>query len=112
MLRQQLEQEKSRSKNSNAQDQKQRVKPNVSVPGVPNFVAEAARGLGCTDDTVRRALSAAAVREGRQIGSLNEAVAVFRLNSDSLTYAPTYDARVFGQAGLSEMVASKQLGWG
>ena len=43
---------------------------------VPNFVAEAARGLGCTDDTVRRALSAAAVREGRQIGSLNEAVAV------------------------------------
>lgn len=42
----------------------------------PNLVAEAARGLGARDDTVRRALSAAGVREGRQVGTLDEAVAV------------------------------------
>ena len=42
----------------------------------PNLVAEAARGLGATDDTVRRALSAAGVLEGRKIGSLDEAVKI------------------------------------
>ncbi|HRI15245.1 MAG TPA: hypothetical protein PLX89_19800 [Verrucomicrobiota bacterium] len=34
----------------------------------PNFVAEAARDLGVTDDRVRLALAHAAVREGRQVG--------------------------------------------
>jgi len=42
----------------------------------PNLVAEAARDLGCADDTVRLALSHASEREGRKIGRLDEAVAV------------------------------------
>lgn len=42
----------------------------------PNLVAEAARSLGWADDTVRLALTRAAVREGRKIGRLDEAVAV------------------------------------
>lgn len=42
----------------------------------PNLVVEAARALGCTDDTVRLALSRAGVRDGRRIGRLDEAVAV------------------------------------
>ncbi|MFT3831190.1 MAG: DsbA family protein [Opitutaceae bacterium] len=42
----------------------------------PNLVAEAARSLGCADDIVRLALNRAAVREGRKIGRLDEAVAV------------------------------------
>lgn len=42
----------------------------------PNLVAEAARALGCTGDTVRLALNHAGVREGRKIGRLDEAVAV------------------------------------
>lgn len=42
----------------------------------PNLVAEAARSLGATDDTVRLALSHAGVREGRKIGDLATAVAI------------------------------------
>ncbi len=42
----------------------------------PNLVAEAARSLGCTDDTVRLALTHAGVRDGRRIGRLEDAVAV------------------------------------
>jgi predicted DsbA family dithiol-disulfide isomerase len=42
----------------------------------PNLVAEAARDFGAADDTVRLALSEAAVRHGRKIGDLTEAVAV------------------------------------
>lgn len=42
----------------------------------PNLVAEAARSLGHTGDTVRLALTHAAEREGRKIGRLDEAVAV------------------------------------
>lgn len=42
----------------------------------PDHVAEAARSLGATDDTVRLALSHACEREGRKIGRLGEAVAV------------------------------------
>lgn len=42
----------------------------------PDRVAEAARSLGVTDDTVRLALSHACEREGRKIGRLEEAVAV------------------------------------
>ena len=42
----------------------------------PNYVAEAARALGGTDDRVRLALAHAALREGRPIGQLDEAVAV------------------------------------
>ena len=42
----------------------------------PNLVAEAAKDLGVLDDRVRLALSVAALRDGRTIGELSEAVAV------------------------------------
>jgi predicted DsbA family dithiol-disulfide isomerase len=42
----------------------------------PNHVAEAARDLGATGDTVRLALARAAMREGKKIGDLAVAVAV------------------------------------
>jgi len=42
----------------------------------PNLVAEAARDLGAKGDAVRLALSGAAVRQGRKIGGLDEAVEV------------------------------------
>lgn len=42
----------------------------------PDLVAEAARALGATDDTVRIALTRAADIEGRKVGRLDEAVAV------------------------------------
>ena len=42
----------------------------------PNQVAEAARDLGATGDTVRLALAHAAMREGQKIGDLAVAVAV------------------------------------
>ena len=43
---------------------------------VPNLVAEAARSLGVQDDRVRLALAESAVRQGRNIGRWEEAVAV------------------------------------
>lgn len=42
----------------------------------PNWVAEAAKDFGVTDDRVRLALTQAALREGRKIGDLALAVAV------------------------------------
>ncbi len=42
----------------------------------PNLVAEAGRDLGVTDDTLRLALAHAALRDGRKIGDMAEAVAV------------------------------------
>ena len=42
----------------------------------PNLVAEAGKDLGVTDDRLRLALAQAALREGRRIGDLAEAVAV------------------------------------
>ena len=42
----------------------------------PNHVAEAGRDFGITDDRLRLALTHAALREGRRIGGLDEAVAV------------------------------------
>ncbi|ATC64518.1 disulfide bond formation protein DsbA [Nibricoccus aquaticus] len=46
------------------------------VYDAPNVVAEAARDFGITDDRARLALTHAAVRDGRKIGDLTEAVAV------------------------------------
>ncbi len=43
---------------------------------VPNYVAEAGKDFGATDDRLRLALSTAAVREGKKIGHWDEAVAV------------------------------------
>lgn len=42
----------------------------------PNYVAEAARELGVTDDRVRLALAQAAVREGRKVGDLATSVEI------------------------------------
>jgi predicted DsbA family dithiol-disulfide isomerase len=42
----------------------------------PSLVAEACRDFGFTDDTVRLALSRAAVIDGRKVGRIEEAVAV------------------------------------
>jgi predicted DsbA family dithiol-disulfide isomerase len=42
----------------------------------PSLVAEAARDFGFADDTIRLALSQAAVIDGRRVGSMAEAVAV------------------------------------
>jgi predicted DsbA family dithiol-disulfide isomerase len=42
----------------------------------PNLVAEAGRDFGITDDRLRLALTQAAVRNGRRIGSIDEAVSV------------------------------------
>jgi len=43
---------------------------------VPNWVAEAGRDLGAGGDSLRLALARAAMREGRKIGGMAEAVAV------------------------------------
>jgi predicted DsbA family dithiol-disulfide isomerase len=42
----------------------------------PSLVAEAGRDFGFSDDTIRVALTNAAVRDGRKIGDMGEAVAV------------------------------------
>jgi predicted DsbA family dithiol-disulfide isomerase len=42
----------------------------------PNLLAEAGKDLGITDDRLRLALTRAAVRDGRKIGDLAEAIAV------------------------------------
>jgi predicted DsbA family dithiol-disulfide isomerase len=42
----------------------------------PNLVAEAGRDFGITDDRLRLALAHAALREGRKIGDMAEAIAV------------------------------------
>ncbi len=42
----------------------------------PNYVAEAARSMGITDDRVRLALSEAAVRQGRKIGRWEVAIEI------------------------------------
>lgn len=48
----------------------------------PNIVAEAARSLGKTDDTVRLALMHAALREGQKISLLDSALKVAAAASD------------------------------
>src|SRR5207253_2548947 len=42
----------------------------------PNYVAEAAKDFGVTDDRVRLAIAHAALREGKKLGRLDVAVAV------------------------------------
>jgi predicted DsbA family dithiol-disulfide isomerase len=67
---------------------------------MPNLVAEAARGLGARGDTVRRALAEAAVREGRKVGRLDEAVAV-------AAKAGGIPSKKLKTAALSEAVANR-----
>ena len=50
--------------------------PAITEYLVPNFVAEAARDFGVTDDRVRLAIAHAALREGKKIGQWEVAAAV------------------------------------
>jgi len=50
--------------------------PEIKQYLVPNYVAEAARDMGMTDDAVRLALAHAAMREGKKVGQWEVAVAV------------------------------------
>jgi predicted DsbA family dithiol-disulfide isomerase len=52
------------------------LEPEIKQYLVPNYVAEAARDLGITDDGVRLALAHAAMREGKLVGRWDVAVAV------------------------------------
>ncbi len=53
--------------------------PEIKQYLVPNYVAQAARDFGVTDDRVRLAIAEAAVREGKQIGRWEVAVGVAAL---------------------------------
>ena len=66
----------------------------------PNLVAEAARDLGATDDTVRLALARAAMREGKKIGDLAVAVAV-------AAKAGKLDAKKLRARAMSAAVAAR-----
>src|SRR3989442_8218171 len=48
--------------------------PNIKEYLTPNYVAEAARDFGVTDDRVRLAIAHAAVREGQKVGRWDVAV--------------------------------------
>jgi predicted DsbA family dithiol-disulfide isomerase len=52
------------------------LEPDINQYLVPNFVAEAAKDFGVTDDRVRLALAHAALREGRRIGRWEIAVEI------------------------------------
>jgi len=52
------------------------LEPEIKVYLVPNLVAEAAKDFGATDDRVRLAIAHAALREGKQVGQWEVAVAV------------------------------------
>jgi predicted DsbA family dithiol-disulfide isomerase len=52
------------------------LEPEIKQYLVPNYVAEAARDFGVTDDRVRLALAHAAVREGKRVGRWDVAVPV------------------------------------
>jgi len=50
--------------------------PDIKEYLVPNYVAQAAKDLGVTDDRVRLAIARAALREGKKLGRYEVAVAV------------------------------------
>ena len=50
--------------------------PEIKEYLAPNYVAEAAKDFGVTDDRVRLAIAHAALREGKKLGRLDVAVAV------------------------------------
>ena len=65
----------------------------------PNFVAEAAKDFGVTDDRVRLALGHAAVRDGKKVGRWNIAVAV------AAKAAKLNQARLLARAKSKEVAA-------
>jgi len=50
--------------------------PDIKEYLVPNYIAEAAKDFGVTDDRVRLALAHAAVREGQKVGRWDVAISV------------------------------------
>ena len=52
------------------------LEPEIKQYLAPNFVAEAAKDFGLTDDRVRLAIARAAMRDGRKVGRWEEAIAV------------------------------------
>ncbi len=76
----------------------------------PNLVAEAARQLGCADDAVRLAIAEAALRHGRKVGGMAEAVSVAakagKLNAKKLrALAESDDVKARVQASTDEFLA-------
>ena len=66
----------------------------------PNLVAEAGKNFGFEGDELRLALAHAALRDGRKIGSLNEAVAV-------AAQATGIDARILHAAAESPAIKER-----
>jgi predicted DsbA family dithiol-disulfide isomerase len=52
------------------------LEPDIKQYLVPNYVAEAARAIGASDDRVRLAIAHAAMREGKKVGRWEVATAV------------------------------------
>lgn len=52
------------------------LEPDIKEYLVPNYVAEAARDFGVTDDRVRLAIAHAALREGKKVGRWDVAVPI------------------------------------
>ena len=52
------------------------LEPDIKQYLVPNYVAEAARAMGASDDRVRLAIAHAAMREGKKVGRWEVATAV------------------------------------
>lgn len=52
------------------------IEPEIKQYLVPNFVAEAAKDLGVSDDRVRLAIAHAGIREGRKVGRWEVAVEI------------------------------------
>jgi predicted DsbA family dithiol-disulfide isomerase len=50
--------------------------PEIKTYWVPNYIAEAAKDLGATDDRVRLALAHAALRDGKKVGRWDVAIPV------------------------------------
>jgi len=67
----------------------------------PNLVAEAGRELGFADDRLRLALSNAAVRDGRKIGGMAEAV---KVAAAATRLSPTRLRRAAESAAVAERV--------
>src|SRR5437667_9996507 len=80
--------------------------PEIKLCLIPNYVAEAAKDFGVTDDRVRLAIAHAALREGRKVGRWELAAQVTGLESGKLqarAQSPDIAARV--QASTAEFHA-------
>lgn len=76
--------------------------PEIKQYLVPNYVAEAARDFGVTDDRVRLALATAGVREGKKVGRWEVAVPI------AAQAAGLDEARLLARAKSPEVAARAQ----